>query len=86
VKDRIVRFPRIFPISPLDRRISGVGRNRQERQRNIEIGEEELDANPVRVAKNTPYATHRLKPHATAIIAVLAWSRRSLGTYTADAR
>jgi hypothetical protein len=71
VKDRIVRFPRISPISLLDRWISRAGRDRQERQRNIEIGEEELDANPVRVAKNTPYAMHRLKPHATAILAAL---------------
>jgi hypothetical protein len=54
VKDRIVRFPRISPISLLDRWISRIGRDRQEGQRYIEIGEEELDANPVRVAKNTP--------------------------------
>jgi hypothetical protein len=66
-----MRFPRVSPISLLDRWISRVGRDRQERQRDIEIGEEELDANPVRVAKNTPYAMHRLKPHATVIVAVL---------------
>jgi hypothetical protein len=71
VKDRIVHIPRISPISLLDRWISRVGRDRQERQRHIEIGEEGLDANPVRVAENTPYAMHRRKPHATAIIAVL---------------
>jgi len=65
-----MRFPRISPISLLDSKISRSGRDRQERQRHIEIGEEELDANPVRVAKNTPNAMHRLKPHATAILAV----------------
>jgi hypothetical protein len=42
-----MRFPRISPISLLDPWISGVGRDRQERQRHIEIGEEKLDANPV---------------------------------------
>jgi hypothetical protein len=59
-------FTRISPISLLDRKISRSGCDRQERQRHIEIGEEELDANPVRVAENTPYAMHRLEPHATA--------------------
>jgi hypothetical protein len=52
--------------------ISRGGRDSQKRQRHIEISDEELDANPVRVAKNTPYAMHRLKPHATGIITVLA--------------
>jgi hypothetical protein len=66
-----MRFPRISPISLFDSKIARSGRDRQERQRHIEIGEEELDANPVRVAKNTPYAMHRLKPHAMAILAVL---------------
>jgi hypothetical protein len=47
VKDRIVRFPRISPIWLLDRWISRVGRDRKDRQRHIEIGEGELDANPV---------------------------------------
>jgi len=64
-------FPRISPISLFDSKISRGGRDRQERQRHIEIGEEELDANPVRVAKNTPHAMHGLKPHATAMLAVL---------------
>jgi hypothetical protein len=67
VTDRVIRFPRISPISLFDSKIARGGRDRQERQRHIEIGEEELDANPVRVAKNTPYAVHRLKPHATAL-------------------
>lgn len=67
-----MRFPRIFQISLHDFKISRGGRDIQKRQRHIEIGEEELDANPVRVAKNTPYAMHRLKPHATASITVLA--------------
>jgi hypothetical protein len=44
VKDHILRFPHISPISQLDSEISRSGRDRQERQRHIEIGEEELDA------------------------------------------
>jgi hypothetical protein len=84
VTDRIVCFPRISPISQLDRRISTVGRDRQERQRHIEIGEEELDANPVRVAKNTPYAMHRLKPHTTVSLAVLTRGACGDPTETVD--
>jgi hypothetical protein len=57
VKDRIMRFPRISPISLFDSKISRGGRDRQERQCHLEIGEEELDANSVRVAKDTPYAS-----------------------------
>ena len=52
-----MRFPRISPISLFDSKISRGGRDRQERQCHLEIGEEELDANSVRVAKDTPYAS-----------------------------
>ncbi len=81
-----MRFPRLPPISPHDFKISRGGRDIQKRQRHIEIGEEELDANPVRVAKNTPRAMHRLKPHATASITVLARDEGGDSTWTVDGR
>ena len=67
-----MRFPRISPILQRGFKISRGGRDSQKRQRQIEIGQEELDTNPVRVAKNTPYAIHRLEPHGRAIITALA--------------
>jgi hypothetical protein len=69
-----MRFPRISPVSLRGFKISRGGRNSQERQRQIEIGQEELDTNPVRVANNTPYAMQRLEPHDRAIVTVLAKS------------
>ena len=79
-----MRFPRIPPISPRDLKISRGGRKVQERQRQIEIGQEEPDTNPVRVAKNTLYARHGFESQARDILTGLV--RDEGGVWRAERR